>query len=275
MATTIENIFTGLASPKDITAYALSRGVQDWSQLAQFNMYESGYSYFVVLSIPKFLQSLCDVNTEYKSLIANYVHLLEYDFKGLDGLENITVDTQEINNNINTLNMITKVIMQGGSEFSLRVTERKGSIIEKTHELYLTGIKDPRSQVKTYHGLIQNGTLSAGFENEVFNFLYFTTDNTYQEIESAYLITAAQIQSAENSMYSFDRSDIAHKEITINFSGFPIKGPAITAKAQNFLTYINNNTVYDNYKFAYNALTTMPTAGNTPGIQVSQTEVSV
>jgi hypothetical protein len=276
MATTIDNIFTGLATPKDITAYTLARGVQDFSNLAQFNYYEQGYSYFVVLSIPKFLQSLCDVNTDYKSLILNYRHLLEYDFKGLDGLENITVDTQEINNGISSLNVITKVMMQGGSEFSIRVNERKGSVIEKTHELYLTGIKDPRSQAKTYHGLIQNGTLTAGYENEVFNFLYFTTDNTYQNIESAYLIVGAQIQSAETQMYSFDRGDIGtFREISIPFSGYPIKGPAITAKAQNFLTYINNNTVYDSYKFAYNAYTNMPTPGDTGGTDASSAEISM
>jgi hypothetical protein len=277
MAEAIESIFAGQSTPKDITAYTLCRGVTDFSNLAQFNMYETGYSFFIVLSIPKFLETLAAQSSDYKNLIYNYRHLLEYDFRGMDGIDNITVDTSEINNGISNVNMITKVTMQGGSEFSLRLNERRGSLVTKVHELFLRGIKDPRTQVKRYNGLLKTSGTSAiepGFENEVFNFLYFVTDNTAREIEKAYLIVAAQIQSAETNIYSFERGDIGWKELGVSFSGYPITGPGITAKAQSFLNWINTNTEFEDVKFGYQALSEMKNPGATGGIEAASPRVS-
>lgn len=262
----ISNIFQGQMTPKDVTKYMLSRGVVDYSALEQFNNYETGYGFLFVLEIPQFLKKLRLENDEYDALINNYTHVLEYDFRGLSGFEDISVDTSELNDGINNINVITRVNMQAGSQFSMRYYERSGSLMTKVHELFLRGVKDPRTQVKRYNGLLKTGgqtsVLEAGYENEVFQFLYINTDNTARKIEKAYLIVAAQPQSAETSMYEYTKGDIGWRELNVQFSGYPITGPAITAKGQEFLDWLNENTIFDEARFGYEALDDMPTPGN-------------
>jgi len=270
MSETINSIFANTASPRDVTAYTLGRGVTDFSNLAQFNNFETGYPFLITLKIPTFLETLATSNSEYKTLIDIYRHILEYDFRGIDGIEDITSDTSEITNGISTLNVITKVTMQSASQFTMRYFERQGSVFTKVHELFLRCIKDPRTQVKTYGGLLKASTAGgaaimdeAGYEYETFQFLYFVTDNTCRKIEKAYLIVSAQPTTAETSMYNAEKGDIGWKELNVQFNGFPISGPAITAKAINFLAWINENTVFEDAKFGYSAINKMPTPGNT------------
>ena len=253
----IHNIFAGQKNPKPITQYMLSRGVVDYSNLNQFDNFETGYAFLILLKIPKFLDMLASVNDTYRNLIDNYKHIIEYDFKSIDGLEDITIDTNELNDGINNLNVITKVNEQSASQFSMRYYERSGSVITKVNELYLRGIKDPRTQVKRYNGLIRPGAtdvIEATYANEVFEYLYFVTDNTCCNIEKAYLLVACQPTSAETSMYTYTKGDINWHELNYSFNGYPITGPAVTAKAQDFLDWINDRTVFEESRFGYQAL---------------------
>lgn len=280
MANTVDNIFTGMKSVRDITKYMLTRGVVDYSALSQFDLYETGYAFLIVLKIPEFLRQLENVNTDYKTLIDNYWHLLEYDFKGLDGIEDMGVDTNDISDGINNLNIITKVNMQSASTFQMRYQERSGSVFTRVHELFLRGIKDPRTQVKRYNGLLKTGdekdqsVLDAGYENETFQFLYFVTDNTAREIEKAYLIVSAQPTTAELSMYNYTKGEIGWRDLNMSFNGFPITGPAITAKSQKFLNWINENTVFQEDQFGYEAISKMSNPGNTGAVNASSAKAS-
>lgn len=282
MAATVSNMFTGSMSPRDITAYTLMRGVTDFSNLTQFNNFESGYSFLICLAIPVFLQNLAASNEEYQKLINVYRHILEYDFRGISGFEDITSETSELTNGISNLNVITKVTMQSASQFTMRYFERSGLVLTKVNELFLRGIKDPKTQVKTYDGLLRatesGGTAvmsEAGYEYETFQFLYFVTDNTCLNIEKAYLIVSAQPTTAAlGEISNSERGEIGWKEIDMQFNGIPLVGPAITAKAKEFLDWINENTVFEEAKFGYQALTKMPAPGSTGGIDASSPTVS-
>ena len=64
MATTqgvVPFIFDGTKQIRDLTSYALFRGVTDWANLYQFNQFESGYGLFIVLDIPKVFKELMNV----------------------------------------------------------------------------------------------------------------------------------------------------------------------------------------------------------------------
>jgi len=260
MATTTnsENIFEGLKTPRNVTQYSLFRGVTDFTNLAQFNLFETGYPELIVCRIPKYLETLAATNSSYKSLIDNYKHILEYEFRGLDGLENITTDSSDLNNGINTLQVITKVNRQGSSQFSMRYNEKSGSIFNRFHELFLTGIKDARTQVKTYHGLIESGAITdPGYEYETFDLLYFVTDNTKRLIEQAVFITCAQLTNAELQIYNVEKGTYEWKEIGVEMNGFPISNPQVTAKAQEYLNWILSTFEFREPKFKYNSVTNL------------------
>ena len=54
----------------------------------------------------------------------------------------------------------------------------------------------------------------------------------------------------------------------------PITGPAITQKATNFLDWINTNTVFEDAKFGYQAISKMASPGGTGGTSASSPTLS-
>ena len=259
------NMFSDLKTPKDLRSYTLFRGTTDFSQLEQFNLYESGYPYLIVVSIPKFLRAMAEADDEVRLLVENYSHILEYEFKGLEsGLENIQAETGEISNGLQSMNVITKVTAQSASTFSMRYTEKAGSILTRVHELYLRSVRDPGTGFKTYNGLIgvegqkpDHGFLpeETGFDKECFSFLYMHTDNTGLLLERAAYIVGAMPTTAELQIYNGNKGEIQFQEVTCEFSGFPIQGAAINARAQKILDWINsesNNNMVQRNSWNYN-----------------------
>lgn len=234
----IIDMFANTKDFKDLTSYRLMRGVPDFGSLVQFNPYLSGYAAFIVCQIPKFMEELAKYNVSYNKLIANFTHILEYEFQSFDGLQDLSTDTITIGDDLNNINVISRVNMQGASEFSLTYTEKSGSPITKFSKLYLTGIHDPRTQVKTYHGLIHGHNYEPGFEKEVFTFLFICTDETMREPEATYLIIGAQINSADTDMYNYTKGDINKRDVTVKFSGYPIQSPKIDQAGKDVMRFL-------------------------------------
>lgn len=248
------NMFTDLKTPRDVTAYTLFRGTTDFTQLQQFDLYESGYPYLIVVSIPEFLRKMAESDAQasekelsVSSLVNSYTHILEHEFRGLDsGLENITSETQEINNGMQSMNVITKVTAPSASTFSMRYYEKAGSTLTKMHELYLRSVRDPASGFKTYNGLIgfdgdQIDPNDAGFHKECFSFLYMHTDNTGLLIEDAAYLVGCMPTTAELQIYNGQKGEIQFQEIGCEFTGFPIRGSAINKRAKEILDWMNNS----------------------------------
>ena len=283
MAETVNNIFSNTLSPRPVTQYTLMRGVTDYTNLAQFDLYETGYSFLVTLQIPTFLDKLTANNSEYKTLVDNYRHILEYDFRGAQGIEDITSETSPLTNGISDINIITRVTEQAGSSFTMNYFERSGSLITKTHELFLRGVKDPRTQVKRYNGLlrgrqgrngINNIMTDKGYQYEVFHFLLIVTDNTALNVEKAYILASCQPAIANTSIYNVTRGEISFSEIPVQFNGFPIPGRIVTQKAVDFLDYINDMTCFDEMEYGYQILGDEAIApGSTGTIDAASTTV--
>lgn len=249
-------MFDNLKKPIDFTKHNLMYGVTDWGRLNQFNLYESGYSFLYVVDTPVFLQVLGKKNQVYQDLLNNFVHILQFEFKGLDGLDDITSETLEINDGISQMNVISKVVQQSAGSISMRFNEKSGSVLTKLQELYLTGIKDPRTQVKRYHGCITpDGTgLEAGYENEVFTLLYMVTDNTALQLEKAFLLLNCQPTKAPLSIYESEKGDIGTKEVSIEMNCFPVTGAPIYEAATKILGWMNSD-LSGTYKFVWDSTT--------------------
>jgi hypothetical protein len=180
-----------------------------------------------------------------------------------------------LTNGLTDLNSITKVTEKGGTAFTMNYFERSGSIITKTHELYLRGIKDPRTQVKRYNGLltepltnrgnnVSSGSVTGsntgnlmtdkGYQYEIFHFLLIVTDNTCLNVEKAYILASCQPTLANTSIYNVTRGEIQFQEMGVQFQGLPIPGRIVNQKAVDFLKYINQHTCFDEMEFGYQIL---------------------
>lgn len=242
------NVNSGLINPysikpKNLTQYTALRGVVDFSQIGQFDQFETGYSFLSVLKMPKFLEILAEQDTGVAQMVNSFKHMLQYEFRGLSGLPDIQGETFEITDGSNTQILINNVTRDTSVTLSSPYFERSGSLITKFAEYYLTGIKDPMSKAKTYHGLIKNNLLEPSLENEVFTLMYYVTDNTMLRLEKAYLLANVQLTKAETSMYDTTKGDIANKELSLEWNCFPITGYEVDKAAKVLLQDINGVSV--------------------------------
>lgn len=226
--------------PRSVAEYTKMRGVTDFTNAAQFNVYESGYAFLCVLSRPAYLEKLSD-NEDVRKLLETFCHVLENEFRGLDGIEDITAENIEFTDGISSMYSVGKVTQQSASEISMTFTEKTGGVITKFIDYYLRGIKDPRTQAKTYHGLIKDGKMAAGFENEVFNFMYIVTDSTMLSLEKAYLLANAWPTKSPTSIYNTTKGEIDKKEIDVTFSCFVVDGEEVNKRALKLLAYISES----------------------------------
>ena len=221
-------------NPRDLTMYNAYRGVTDFTNINQFSQFETGYQALYVLQMPWFMEKL------EPSLTESFRHMLEYEFRGLDGLPDITTDQMTITDGINEQRLINKVTYDTSVTVQSSYFEKTGSLITRWSEMYLTGIKDKNSQAKTYHGLIKNGKcMDPGPDKEIFTMLYVVTDATMYRLERAVLLANCQLTKAETSMYNGSRDSINNKELQIEWSCFPIMNNAVDAAARKVLEKVN------------------------------------
>lgn len=244
-------MFNDLKTPADLTKYTLYRGTTDFTQLQQFELYESGYPYLIMVSVPKFITKMM-IDPAVRKLVESYKAVIEREFLGFDsGLTNIETETQEISNGVQSINLITKVNAPSGTTISATYREKAGGVITKMHELYLRSIRDPGTTFKTYNGLIgidDNATLKAnsvsdvGFSSECFSFLYMHTDNTGLLLERAVYFTCVQPTTAELQIYNGRKGEVNFAEVSCEYNAFPLMGQAIDAQAKKILNWMNNES---------------------------------
>ena len=221
-------------NPRDLTLFNAFRGVTDFTNINQFSQYESGYQALFVLQMPWFMEKLDPTLSE------SFRHMLEYEFRGLDGLPDISTDTMTITDGINEMRLINKVTYDTSVTVQSSYFEKTGSLITRWSEMYLTGIKDKNSQAKTYHGLIKNGEcMDPGPDKEIFTMLYVVTDNTMLRLERAVLLANCQLTKAETSMYNGNRQDINNKDMQIEWNCYPIMNNAVDRAAKTILEKVN------------------------------------
>lgn len=228
-----------------IGQYSRMRGVVDFTKAEQFNLYEKGYQQLYVLDSPIYIKTLCDqgdgVGDAVKKLLDAFVFIIENEFKGASGFDDITVDPIEVTDNISTLNTIGKVNKQSNAEITTTYTERTSAVITNFIKYYLEGIRDPRTQAKTYHGLIKKGLLSPGFENEIFTLLYIVTDNTMLRLNKSYLMCNAWPNSAKLSIYEGEKGSIEKVDVDVVWQCFLIDGDEVDARAIKILSKYNED----------------------------------
>ena len=233
MANNIFNPYT--ITPNTLTKYTALRGVTDFSQIGMFEQYEKGYQFLSVLGLPKFMEMSKDDTI--KQMNKNIRQTMEMEFRGLDGLPDMTSDTFEITDGINTQRMINKVTQETSVTVSMQYFEKHGSLWAKYIEYFLRGIRDPRTQARTYHGLIADGTLAPSLENEVFTLMYYVTDSTMLRLERACLLCNAQFTTAPMSMYNGSKDNITNQEQTIELNCHPIFGNEVDKAAKYLLEH--------------------------------------
>ena len=107
---------------RSVAEYTMMRGVTDFSNASQFNLYEKGYQFLFIITKPKFIEELAKRDSDVENLANAFYNILEFEFKGLDGIEDISTETLEWTDGISTMQGIGKVTMQSQAEVSMQFT---------------------------------------------------------------------------------------------------------------------------------------------------------
>ena len=242
-------MFSMVKVPRNLCQYRLFRGAADFGNLQQWDLYEKGYSFLTVVSVPTFIQYIAagtnkggepaaSMQKITSRLLNNFVYILEHEFRGLTGIPSLSTDTSTITDGISELQLINKVNEDSSAQMSF--FEKSGRPITKFAELFIRGIKDSRTQGKTYWGLIDSGALEPGLENEVFSLLYYVTDSTYRNLEGAYLFMCAQITEVPLAdVFETQKGTYENPEISLTFNCFPVTNDAVNEEAARMLEFLS------------------------------------
>lgn len=227
--------------PKSLKEYKMYRNLIDFSQAGQFDQFETGYSYLEIIAMPKFMV-VCGEQKgaeHIKNIVDSVWKTMENEFRGLSGLPDMTADSYEVGDGVNQMKFISNVTRETSVTLTSIYYERRGGMFTKFMNYYLTGIKDPITKSKQYHGLIKHGLLEPSFENEVATMLYIVTDNTHLNIEKDYLLVDCQFTKAEESMYDSTKGEIANKDLNIEWNCSLITGVDVDKASYDYLRRIN------------------------------------
>ena len=252
--------------PYSAGQYSDMRGVVDFGNLAQFAPYEGGYCFLAVINGPHCMQmtgddvdaDMKDFATYTKELQDAFIKVLENEFRGLDGIEDITTETMDITDNVSTLSLISKTTQTTNSQITMRFTEKTGSLLTKYISTFLKMIKDTKSTAKTYGGIINANNVNKidpGPRHEVFNMLYIVTDATCLRIEKAFLLLNAQpTTAAYGELYQAEKGGIEIKELSIPFNAFVVDGAVADRLAKAYMeTLINTTDTFETGKINVNS----------------------
>ena len=280
-------LFSGL---RKATGAANMRGAVDFTDANKFNLYEKGHAILAVVDTPKMMTAIKNrykSNDQISNIITNFPVILETEFKGLDGLDDMTADTMEITDNISTLNVLGKVNYATNQEITMRFTEKAGRTITKYSEMYLKAVRDPKTLVKHYMGCAdpsksgfdpnKDTTIAPGFENEVFTFLYILLDNSWTAVEKAYLLCNCQLTKASYStLDNVEKGNIELAEIDVPLTSFVVTGAGVdTAAAYIFKNKLKKNYITNSDQLQYKALTELRTAaGISKNTGITETDMN-
>ena len=237
---------------KDSATYSGFLGITDFGAIDNFLAFESGHNFLSILKIPGFLTELKNKKPDqYGYIIDIGVRIMETEFKGLSGIEDISAETAEINDGLNTNQFINKIKEQSASTISMRYTEKAGAPLTKLNQLHLTGMYDPRSGFTHYHGMVGGeGKYSERvLSEEVYTMLYWVTDSTGNKIEKAFLILNAQPTKAELSIYEGERGSHDPKEVSMDFTCYVVQGDYVNEMAAAQLKSMTIVKNADNFKY--------------------------
>lgn len=140
----------------------------DQGNLDRFDPFITGYAFIMWTKLPAFFDN--DIKSQFQSLT-------EKNFKAYSGLGDQTLNTEELTHGFAGMQLpVPTNLTIENTQFTIRHQELAGSPIRELYQYWITGIRDPKTGLATYHGKIADGTLEYSMKNHTAELLYVVTD---------------------------------------------------------------------------------------------------
>ena len=239
---------------KDLTKYSLFLGGLNVKAkaLEQYNPLKTGYTRIFVVQMPKFMNRILPLASK------NFKHMLEYGFKTIEGIQNLTMEYEAITGGYAGRSFeIPTILKDETNAITIKVQEMSGSPVREYIEMWLSGISDPHTGLCHYHGALDKdaATGNAGMEaiqaNQVAEMIYVSTDNTGREIEFACLLSNMIPKVVKRDHYNYESGTHNAVEYDVEFTCTMYTSPDVNNVAKLLLDKYKILTNYLDFKSDY------------------------
>lgn len=216
---------------KDMTRYALFLGGTNVTSksLEQYDPLKTGFARIFFLKMPVFMKEVMPDETK------KIKHLMEYGFTGIDGIQNITMDFESINGGYSGKSFETATGSKDDTNsITIKLYEFSGSPVREYITTWISGISDPFTGLKHYHGAIGKNNIEAAQVNEVAEAIYVQTDATGRSdsIEYACLLTNMIPKQAKTDQFNYESGSHPIVQTDIEFTTTKYESAAINELAK-------------------------------------------
>ena len=239
---------------KDLTKYSLFLGGLNVKAkaLEQYNPLKTGYTRIFVVQMPKFMNRILPIASK------NFKHMIEYGFKSIDGIQNLTMEYEAITGGYAGRSFeIPTILKDETNAITIKLQEMSGSPVREYIEMWLSGISDPHTGLCHYHGALDKdaATGNAGMEaiqaNQVAEMIYVSTDNTGREIEFACLLSNMIPKVVKRDHYNYESGTHNAVEYDVEFTCTMYTSPDVNNVAKLLLDKYKILTNYLDFKSDY------------------------
>lgn len=239
---------------KDLTKYSLFLGGLNVKAkaLEQYNPLKTGYTRIFVVQMPKFMNTILPIASK------NFKHMIEYGFKSIDGIQNLTMEYEAITGGYAGRSFeIPTILKDETNAITIKLQEMSGSPVREYIEMWLSGISDPHTGLCHYHGALEKdlATGNAGMEaiqaNQVAEMIYVSTDNTGREIEFACLLSNMIPKVVKRDHYNYESGTHNAVEYDVEFTCTMYTSPDVNEVAKLLLDKYKILTNYLDFKSDY------------------------
>ena len=219
--------------------------------LDQMTPYIPGISRLFFHTTPLFMQE------GFKDLTDNFKSHIETGYKSVSGIEGLQADFVQISGGFaeQSFENISK-ITDGSNAISVTLYEQTGSPVREFIETWLTGVRDPRSGIAHYHGLVKKpdgtGSVEYAEKNHTGEFIFYDLDPTAHYLEYACMWAHCFPKGIDKQHLNYQSGSRDVVELSLEFSGTKYESRYINDIAIYYLTqeqldfnYLNFNPNLD------------------------------
>lgn len=217
---------------KDFTKYSLFLGGLNVksSSLAQYDPLKTGYGRIFFVKMPVFMKYLLPNKTK------NFKHLLEYGFIGVDGIQNTTMDFEQVGGGYAGRQFdVATVAKDETNSLTVKVYEFAGSPVREYTDMWISGISDPYTGIGHYHGALDDKAAAISYSavNHTAEAIYVQTDPTGKSnaIEYACLLCNMMPKTVKKDHFNMESGTHSLVQTDIEFTAVKYESPQINSVA--------------------------------------------
>lgn len=243
--------------------------------LANYSPLKTGYSRVFVTKLPRFM------NLVYPGLSTNFRHMLEYCFTGVDGIQNLTMEFEQVTGGYVGQGFdVATVAKDETNEITIKLYEFNGSPVREYLDLWINGMSDRLTGLAHYNGAFDlfPNDITYNQANHTMEMIYVSTDATGRAsgVEYACMLTNMMPKQSKRDHFNFEAGQHQIVQMDVQFTTVKYESIQINAIAKKLVekyAVLRNYMNFDSdYRVTGSGSGIKGAAGN--GIELSNPAIS-